>query len=195
MTLELVFLGMSGIGLVLGALALMTGARDGRRVRVVAGRPDFLSGAAFIVAFGAVGFLVARLQNGNAVLSVPTALAAGLGGAWLTTLLPTSVDDGAETAGPRPEVVGTVGTLSLPIREGACGELAYSDGGSTRTCIARSQNGCAIEKGTEVLVTGYENGTAIVRRIEDVLPGVRQAVRRIEAASAEQVTRRMRGNC
>jgi len=61
------------------------------------------------------------------------------------------------------EMVGVLGKLSIPIREGGTGELIYSQMGTRRVCGSRSEDGCAIAKGTEVVVTRYEKGIAYVR--------------------------------
>ena len=60
-------------------------------------------------------------------------------------------------------MVGVIGKLSVPIREGGTGELIYSQMGTRRVCGARSDNGNAIAKGAEVVVTRYERGIAYVR--------------------------------
>src|SRR6185436_656984 len=65
-------------------------------------------------------------------------------------------------------VVGVLGGLSQPVREGGIGELIYSQGGARKSCGARSLDGQAIEKGAEVVVTEYERGIASVRRWTDL---------------------------
>jgi hypothetical protein len=61
------------------------------------------------------------------------------------------------------DMVGVLGTLSLPIRAGGTGELIYSQEGTRRVAGARSEDGAAIPKGIEVVVTRYEKGIAYVR--------------------------------
>ena len=61
------------------------------------------------------------------------------------------------------EMVGVLGRLCVPIREGGTGELIYSQMGTRRVCGARSDDGGAMAKGTEVVVTRYEKGIAYVR--------------------------------
>ncbi len=61
------------------------------------------------------------------------------------------------------EMVGVLGRLSMPIREGGTGELIYSQMGTRRVCGARSDDGSGMAKGTEVVVTRYEKGIAYVR--------------------------------
>ena len=65
-------------------------------------------------------------------------------------------------------MVGVLGRLSQPIREGGIGEVIYTQGRARKSCGARSDDGGAIEKGSEVVVTGYERGIATVRRYSDL---------------------------
>jgi hypothetical protein len=65
------------------------------------------------------------------------------------------------------DMVGVLGHLSLPIRAGGTGELVYSQEGTRRVTGARSEDGAAIPKGAEVMVTRYEKGIAYVRLWED----------------------------
>jgi len=60
------------------------------------------------------------------------------------------------------EMVGVLGKLSVPIREGGTGELIYSQMGTRRVCGARSDDGAVLAKGAEVVVTRYEKGIAYV---------------------------------
>ncbi len=61
------------------------------------------------------------------------------------------------------EMVGVLGRVSSSIREGGTGEIIYTQMGTRRVCGARSDDGTAIAKGTEVVVTRYEKGIAYVR--------------------------------
>jgi len=61
------------------------------------------------------------------------------------------------------EMVGVLGHICSPVREGGTGELIYTQMGTRRVCGARSDDGGAIAKGTEVVVTRYEKGIAYVR--------------------------------
>jgi hypothetical protein len=61
------------------------------------------------------------------------------------------------------EMVGVLGKLCIPIRQGGTGEMIYSQAGTRRVCGARSENGSSMEKGDEVVVTRYEKGLAYVR--------------------------------
>jgi len=65
------------------------------------------------------------------------------------------------------EMTGVLGRLSIPIRPGGTGELIYSQEGTRRVTGARSEDGEAIPRGSEVMVTRYEKGIAYVRPWED----------------------------
>ena len=66
------------------------------------------------------------------------------------------------------EMVGVLGRISMPIRENGTGEILYSQAGTRRTCGARSENCCALQKGAEIVVTRYDKGIAYVRLWDDM---------------------------
>jgi len=65
--------------------------------------------------------------------------------------------------------VGVLGHVTSGIHEGGTGEIVYSQEGARHTCGARSEDGSAIERGTEVVVTRYEKGLAYVRVWTDMV--------------------------
>jgi membrane protein implicated in regulation of membrane protease activity len=67
------------------------------------------------------------------------------------------------------DMVGMLGKLSISIRPGGTGEIIYSQEGTRRVAGARSEQGVAIPKGAEVMVTRYERGIAYVRPWKDEL--------------------------
>ena len=66
------------------------------------------------------------------------------------------------------DMTGTLGRISMPVREGGTGELIYSQQGTRRSCGARSEDGSAIDRGTEVVVMRYDKGIAYVRRWDEI---------------------------
>jgi hypothetical protein len=62
---------------------------------------------------------------------------------------------------------GSLGTLSMPIRENGTGEIIFSLAGVRRCAGARADDGKAIEKGAEVVIERYEKGIAYVKRWEE----------------------------
>ena len=120
---------------------------------------------AFLAWFGGTGYLLTRHSAIWFWAALAISLLSGTGGAaiiyfFLTRVL-SSPDESLDPADY--EMVGVLGRLSWPIREGGTGELIYSQAGTRRVCGARAENGSAILKGTEVVVTRYERGIAYVR--------------------------------
>ena len=121
---------------------------------------------AFLAWFGGTGYLLSRHSGLAYASALAVAILAGTGGAAIIYLFMakvlTSPDEALDPADF--EMVGVLGKLSVRIREGGTGEIIYSQAGTRRVCGARSEDGSAILKGTEVVVTRYENGIAYVRR-------------------------------
>lgn len=126
--------------------------------------------AIFLAWFGGTGFLLTRYSGILVVGALSLSLLAGLAGSAIVFLFLTRVlTSPVESLDPADfEMVGVLGRLSLPIREGGTGELIYSQAGTRRTCGARSEDLTAIAKGTEVVVTRYEKGLAYVRPWEEM---------------------------
>jgi len=126
---------------------------------------NFVTLTAFLAWFGGTGFLITRFSSIWFALGLLIALGAGLFGAAVVFLFLTRVlisrEENMDSADY--EMVGVLGRISMPIRENGTGEIIYSQAGTRRTCGARSENGSAIEKGAEIVVTRYDKGLAYVR--------------------------------
>ncbi len=61
--------------------------------------------------------------------------------------------------------------MSSPVRAGGTGEMIFSQAGARRAAPIRSENGDAIAKDDEVVVTRFEKGIAYVRRWEEMSEG------------------------
>jgi membrane protein implicated in regulation of membrane protease activity len=120
---------------------------------------------AFLAWFGGTGFLLTRHSAVWFWAALGISLLSGTGGAAIIYLFLSRVlsspDEALDPADY--EMVGVLGRLSMPIREGGTGELIYSQAGTRRVCGARAEDGSAIPKTTEVVVTRYERGIAYVR--------------------------------
>jgi membrane protein implicated in regulation of membrane protease activity len=125
---------------------------------------NFATLTAFLAWFGGTGFLITRFSSLWFALGLLISFAAGLFGAAVVFLFLTRVlisrEENMDAADY--EIVGVLGRISMPIREGGTGEMIYSQAGTRRTCGARSEHGVAIEKGAEVVVTRYHKGLAYV---------------------------------
>jgi membrane protein implicated in regulation of membrane protease activity len=120
---------------------------------------------AFLAWFGGAGYLLARHSTLWFFTALVLSLLSGTGGAALIYLFLTRVlSSPSEALDPADfEMVGVLGKLSVGIRNGGTGELIYSQAGTRRVCGARADEGTAILRGTEVVVTRYERGIAYVR--------------------------------
>ena len=125
---------------------------------------------AFLAWFGGAGYLVTRFSSVWFALGLVMAMGAGLVGAAIVFLFMSRVLISQEEnmRAADYEMVGVLGKTSLPIREGGTGEIIYSQAGTRRTCGARSDDGRAIDKGVEVLVTRYDKGIAYVQSWEEI---------------------------
>jgi membrane protein implicated in regulation of membrane protease activity len=120
---------------------------------------------AFLAWFGGTGFLLSRHSSVWLWAALGISLLSGTGGAAIIYLFLTRVlSSPDEHLDPADFVmVGVLGRLSIPIRSSGTGELIYSQAGTRRVCAARSDDGSAILKGTEVVVTRCDRGIAYVR--------------------------------
>jgi membrane protein implicated in regulation of membrane protease activity len=120
---------------------------------------------AFLAWFGGTGFLLTRYSTVWVGAGLIVSIASGLVGGGIVFLFLTKVLMSAdENMDPADyEMVGVLGRICSPIRQAGTGEMIYTQMGTRRVCGARSDEGTAIPKGTEVVVTRYEKGIAYVR--------------------------------
>jgi membrane protein implicated in regulation of membrane protease activity len=126
--------------------------------------------AAFLAWFGGTGYLLTRFSTvrfvGELLLSILAGLIAAAAIFLFMTRVLISKEENLDPADY--EMVGVLGRVISPVREGGTGELVYSQAGTRRVCGVRSEDGKAIAKGSEVVVTRYERGIAYVRRWEEM---------------------------
>jgi hypothetical protein len=126
---------------------------------------NFVTLTAFLAWFGGTGYLLTRYSGLWVGFGLLASVSSGLVGGGIVFLFLSRVliseDENMDPADY--EMVGVLGRVSSPIREGGTGEIVYTQMGTRRVCGARSDDGSAIAKGTEVVVTRYEKGIAYVR--------------------------------
>ena len=127
--------------------------------------------AAFLAWFGGTGYLLEHVYGVWFAAALAVSTLSGIGAAsvvfWFLAKVLMKHDHALDPADYR--MYGVLGRITSPIRAGGTGELTYSQEGTRRAAGARSEDGDAIPKGTEVIVTRYEKGIAYVRRWEDPL--------------------------
>lgn len=134
---------------------------------------NFASITAFLAWFGGTGYLLTRYSTLVVAAVMLLAIAAGLTGAaiifWFLVKFLLSHDRELDPADY--ERVGVLGRITSSIRAGGTGEIVFSQAGTRQTCGARSEDGQAIPRGTEVIITRYEHGLAYVRRWDEMAGG------------------------
>jgi hypothetical protein len=126
---------------------------------------NFVSVTAFLAWFGGTGYLLTRFSALWVGFGLLLSAGAGLVGAGIVFLFLSKVlISREENMDPADyEMVGVLGRICSPIREGGTGELIYSQVGTRRVCGARTEDGSGVAKGVEVIVTRYDKGIAYVR--------------------------------
>src|ERR1035437_2892069 len=125
--------------------------------------------AAFLAWFGGTGYLLERYYHVWVLLALAIATLSGIGAAavvfWFLARVLMRREEALDPAGY--DMVGVLGRMSIPIRPGGTGGWLYSAQGRRHVTGARSEDGIAVPKGAEVMVTRYEKGIAYVRPWED----------------------------
>jgi membrane protein implicated in regulation of membrane protease activity len=131
---------------------------------------NFSTLTAFLAWFGGTGYLLSRYSAMWALLALGLSTVSGIAGAavvfWFVFKFLLGHERDLNPADYN--MVGVLGRVSNPVREGGTGEMIYSrDGG--RCCVAiRSDEGQPIAKNVEVVVIRYERGIAYVRPWEEL---------------------------
>ena len=106
---------------------------------------NFGTMTAFLAWFGGTGYLLERFYAVWFLVALAIALLSGLGGAaivfWFLAKL--SSDDVALDPADY-DMIGVLGKLSIPIRQGGTGEIVFSQEGVRHVSGARSDDGTAI---------------------------------------------------
>jgi len=131
---------------------------------------NFATLTAFLAWFGGTGYLLTRYSTLVVTLVLVVSIALGLVGASIVFVFIAKVllKHSRELDPADYERVGVLGRVTSPIRAGGTGEIIFSQEGTRHTCGARSENGEALTRETEVIITRYEKGIAYVQRWDDM---------------------------
>jgi membrane protein implicated in regulation of membrane protease activity len=126
---------------------------------------NFATLMAFLAWFGGAGYLLTRYSDLWPPIALLLAVTIGCAGGalvfWFMAKVLWSPDENLDP--DDYDVVGLLGVVSNSIRPGGTGEILFTLAGGRRVAGARSDDGSAIDKGAEVVITRYENGLAYVR--------------------------------
>jgi membrane protein implicated in regulation of membrane protease activity len=131
---------------------------------------NFSSMTAFLVWFGGIGYLLTKFSALWLGFAFLIATASGVVAASLVFVFFAKVllADDTELDPADYDMIGVLGRVSARIRESGTGEISFTQAGARRSAAARTEDGTAIEKDAEVIVTRYDKGIAYVRRWEDL---------------------------
>ena len=132
---------------------------------------NFSTAMAFLAWFGGAGYLMTRYADVWPLLALLIAVAAGVfGAATVFWFMAKVLWSPYENLDPDDfDVVGLLGTVNSAIRAGGTGEILFQQGGARRVAGARSDDGKAIDRGVEVVITKYENGLAYVKTWDEMV--------------------------
>lgn len=132
---------------------------------------NFSTAMAFLAWFGGAGYLMTRYTEIWPLAALFVAVSVGVIGAgcvfWFMAKVLWSPHENLDP--DDFEIVGLLGTVNSAIRAGGTGEILFQQGGARRVVGARSEDGAAIERGAEVVITKYENGLAYVRTWDEMV--------------------------
>ena len=120
---------------------------------------------AFLTWFGGGGIVFEHATAWNIELVIAASVATGaLGGSAVNRFLRTLIR--SERPLESTPMFGTAGRITVAIRESGTGEVVFTIGGTRHVSAARTDDGSALGKGTEVMIVREERGIAYVRTWE-----------------------------
>ena len=130
---------------------------------------NFSTIAAFLAWFGGSGYLIERHTGLWALVGLCVAALIGICGAAVVFWFLAKLVARDRTLNPADyDMIGVLGHVTSTVREGGIGEMKFARDGGRQSAPARSDDGRPIDKGSEVVVTRYENGVAYVKRWEEL---------------------------
>jgi len=122
---------------------------------------------AFMAWFGGAGIVLEQLTRWPSFFILGGAAGIGIaGGSVVNRFIHTLARDGQEVL--PTSYVGLVARVTSSIREGGTGEIVYTLNGTRSTSGARSDDGVAVAKGTQVVISRYDKGIAYVSTLDEL---------------------------
>jgi hypothetical protein len=181
--LDVIFLGCLFFGLIFTLGSLLLGVVDvGHDVgghdagdHGPLGPISISSLLAFAALFGAAGYLAHNAAGLLAAVSLALAIIAGLVGAVAASWVLAKLKASERIMNPADyKLPGTLARVSSSIRVGGVGEIIYEQKGIRQVAAARSSDGRAIGRGTEVVILETIGGFALVQPFDELLEDRRE---------------------
>lgn len=119
---------------------------------------------AFLTCFGAAGYVLVRVSDwALAAVLLGAAIGGSVGAVLVARFLGLVLAGESEMDPDDYRLEGTIGQITIGIPAGGTGEVVFSKVGARRSEAARALGGTPIPRGTEVVITEYVEGKAIVQ--------------------------------
>jgi membrane protein implicated in regulation of membrane protease activity len=124
---------------------------------------------AFLAWFGGVGYILTKHSHFVGLSILGFSLLAGLFAGLIVFKFMARIMKATSThmLDWDYRVEGTVGMVSMAIRENGTGEVIFEQNGARKSSGARSEDGTSLPNGTEVVIARYEDGIAYVKRWDE----------------------------
>ena len=150
---------------------------------------------AFLMWFGAAGYVAMRFADLTPALALVPAAAFGLVGGLLVSAFLRLVMRGETEMDPAQyRMEGTLARVTVSIPAQGTGEIVFSKGESRRSEGARSLSGRQIARGEEVVVVDYQSGIALVETWQEFIGDRGDGTAQAPSLSAESPPPPTRGN-
>jgi hypothetical protein len=124
----------------------------------------------FLTWFGAFGFGLTHMLGWPVAIATTVAAVAGAIGGLTVAIYLARLRSGERIMDPADyRIEGTLARVSISMGVNGIGEIVFEKQGVRHSEAARSLDGSALPKGTEVLIVSYANGVAEVRPFSDVV--------------------------
>jgi membrane protein implicated in regulation of membrane protease activity len=128
------------------------------------------SALAFLMWFGAAGYIAIRFAGLPSLLALLPAVGFGVVGALLVAAFLRVVLRGETEMNPAAyRMEGTLARVTVSIPAGGAGEIVFTKADRRRSEGARSIDGRPIARGEEVVVLDYQRGIALVQPWQDFI--------------------------
>ena len=130
---------------------------------------NFMTITVFLAWFGGTGYLLSRYSGIWVWFGFSVATMVGLAGAGVVFWMLGKLLAREHNLDPADyDMLGVLGHVSSPTRPNGVGEMIFSQEGVRKSAAIRSEDGHAIDKGVEVVITRFEKGIAYVRRWDEL---------------------------
>jgi hypothetical protein len=124
----------------------------------------------FLTWFGATGYILTHISGWPLGIASGAATLVGCVGGIIVAFYLARLRAGERVLHAEDyEIIGTLARVTVTITDGGVGEIVFEKAGTRRSEAARSWNSAELARGSEVMVTGYVRGIALVKLWSEVL--------------------------